>query len=218
MNTHAVAGKQAEMIAEHCARLLRAAPRGPAEVVYATDAADRIAFVEPEGWAAFAVENEAPEIAPGQSILGRTLGEFISGQGARLLHVAVLERLLVSESPLVEYPYRCDGPALERDMRMRMLRLGSAGDPDGVLYRSEVVATRERPPFRGLERGAATADLPLVTVCSYCKDVHHPETERWCSTGEYLEAGGSMDVRLSHGVCPKCFAAVLASFETARAG
>lgn len=216
MKTHAAIGDHAKTIAENCSQLLHAVPRAPAEVVYATDAADRIAFVEPDGWAAFAFENEAPEIAPATSVLGRTLGQFISGQGARLLHVALLQRLMVSERPVVEYPYRCDGPSVERDMRMRMRRLGPAGSPDGFLYRSEVVATRERQPFRALGRGVvATDELPLITICSYCKDVRHPDTQRWSPTGEYLEAGGSMDVRLSHGVCPTCYAGVLASFEKA---
>jgi len=57
-----------------------------------------------------------------------------------------------------------------------------------------------------------SANLPLLLVCSYCKQVRYPagaSEGEWISMSAYTERGGTKMTRATHGVCPSCYEKVL---------
>ena len=54
------------------------------------------------------------------------------------------------------------------------------------------------------------ADLPIVTMCSFCRLLRRPgsaDDEDWIIAETYYRLGGSSRVRISHGLCADCDAA-----------
>jgi len=69
-----------------------------------------------------------------------------------------------------------------------------------------------RPPVNlfDAERMRALWDfertLPIVAICSFCHDLRWPsDGDTWVAPEGYYAAGGSPEVRLSHGICPTCY-------------
>ena len=86
---------------------------------YRVDATDRINWVD-SWWLAFARENGAPELTA-DSVIGRSLWDFVSGADTRRLFKAIHERVRSSGAPVV-LPFRCDSPSLRRHMRLTISR------------------------------------------------------------------------------------------------
>jgi hypothetical protein len=57
--------------------------------------------------------------------------------------------------------------------------------------------------LRRLEAG----EHPTSRVCAWCRRVHRPESDDWVE----LELGD--EVLVSHGICPRCDAALLAPLQ-----
>ena len=176
-------------------------------VAYVADLSSRLMAVGQENWSASAGENGAAVLtAP----LGLSLLDVIVGEDIRAAYNA-LHRSAARGERRLSFAYRCDGPDVERRMKMSLSPVRQRGEIIGVLYQSTVLSERSRPPLRFLETVEAVAAMkddraPIVTTCSFCSTINleHDQQDEWVQPEEYYRRGGPSAVRLSHGVCPPC--------------
>jgi hypothetical protein len=128
---------------------------------YGVDAADLILWAD-ERWLAFAMENGAPELTL-DSIIGRSLWDFVSGDGTRRLFEEIHARVRQDGKPAI-VPFRCDSPTLQRHMRMKIVR-GEAGE---LIYESVLLRVEPQRHLKVLDAVSARSDGTL-TMCSCCK-------------------------------------------------
>jgi hypothetical protein len=170
--------------------------------VYRIDASNRIVYLN-GAWDEFARENEAPELADDQ-ILGKPLQQFVAGWETRHLYELVYASVRRHRRE-ISLPFNCDSPTWRRAFRMRVLPLPA----DGLEFAVKVVQIAPLSPQPLLERHIERAPAILV-ICSWCKKLRL-ENDRWAAIEE-VAAGGDLFTaappRLSHGVCPDCFAIV----------
>lgn len=172
-------------------------------VIYDIDHADRIVTVN-EAWTLFALANDAPDLsAPG--ILGVSLWSAITDPTTRELYRGLLTRVRAGAE--IEFRFRCDAPAMTREMVMRVSHAGGGR----VRFTSRVAAAAARPPQRVLDRRAARTHT-LIRVCGWCKRIAVGE-DRWEAVELAMPLLG-MDQAgtlpgLTHGICPACYQAAL---------
>lgn len=171
-------------------------------------------------WMDFAAANGADGLTPEQ-VVGRPLFAMISGAEVEAAQ-RQLHRWVVSDASYeINYDYRCDGPEKERVMRMSIRPIQDRGSVVAVLYQSQILREVLRVPMPLFSTDLNIAFAPtmapdrIVTLCSYCHDVVWPvgaprETRNWIKPEEYYRLGGSNDVAVSHGICPPCYARVVA--------
>src|SRR3954471_1892229 len=107
-------------------------------------------------WAAFALENGAPELV---DVKGVPLFDFIAGAGIRQVYRELLAR--VRDGQRVAFPFRCDSDDMVREMSMIICPL------DHGRVRFESFFLRSNP--RLVQPGVG---LPSrIRVCSWCKRV-----------------------------------------------
>jgi hypothetical protein len=159
-----------------------------------------------EAWLAFARENGATGLTS-ESVLGRPLWEFIAGRD-----VAALFRILLGEvrdrQREVSLPFRCDAPAVRREMELELAPLPGGG----VEFRSHLTVRTPREPVALLDAKVARAHWHLP-ICSWCKRIEVAAGD-WKDTEAGVRAlgllsGASMP-RLLHTICPGCMAAIRA--------
>lgn len=190
-----------------------AGPRGrydarmPAStVVYEIDEADRLVSVNDE-WTSFAVANDAPELSA-PAILGIRLWDAVTDPTTRELYRSLLVR--VRHGAEVTYRFRCDGPAVTRDMLMHVGAIGYRG----VRFTSRVhsVAGRRAQPI--LDRRTPRSG-ELIRVCGWCKRIAVAD-DRWEEVEVAIPSLGlhaaAVLPDLTHGICPSCYRATLADF------
>ena len=130
---------------------------------YRIDAADRLVWAD-EWWLAFAKENNAPELTV-DSIFGRPLWDFISGDGTRRLFEEIHARVRQNGKPVI-VPLRCDSPSLQRHMRLKL----TAGEAGQLMYESVLIRAESQQYQRVLDPKSRRSDCWL-TMCSCCKRV-----------------------------------------------
>jgi hypothetical protein len=177
----------------------------PMVVEYRIDADDVLIDVG-NGWATFARENGAAELAaPGPD---RTLWSFIDRAEITELWQLLVQRVRASQRP-AQVPFRCDAPDARRWFDMTV-----APEPGGsVHFRSVLVFEERRPPVALLdphtERDAAVA--PLL-ICSWCGRGHHGAG--WLEVEELIRAGRLLEQAsmpaVSYGLCAACREAMAA--------
>ncbi len=184
-------------------------------IAYAVDAEDRIIAVGRRRWDRFAIENGAPELRA-DSIVGRNLFEFVSGPDMRQAYRDLADRIVSTGEPAVD----C------RSLRQPWCRAGTApvdrsAGPRGQRGRGCCFRPDRRQDRRGraldifdfkalLSALKQEADLPIVTMCSFCQRLRRPgagDDEDWVSAETYYRLGGTSRVRISHGLCADCDAA-----------
>lgn len=178
------------------------------EVSYHIDAADRISAVS-DGWSAFARANSGEALLP-PSVLGRSLWESISGETTRDIYRGLIARVREGRGP-VHFQFRCDAPAMQRLLDMRMT-LTLAG---GVSFLTVPVTLEQRPSVALLDPSAVRSPAAQVS-CGWCARLRVAERE-------WLEVEPAMRIldpfglralpRLSHGMCPDCFEAMKREME-----
>ena len=167
-------------------------------IIYRIDSSDRLIQVD-DGWRRFAEANRAWELA-GDSILGRSLWDFLQDSETRDIFSALLAKVRARQSPL-SFPLRCDSP----DTR-RYLRLTLSPIPDeGVEFVSETIRTEKRTRIGLLDvTGGKTKDF--IRICSWCKRVEVPGG--WTEVEFAIAILGLFDEsplpQLSHSICPDC--------------
>ena len=166
---------------------------------YRVDAADVLVWVS-ELWLAFAKENGAADLIE-ESVLGRSLWDFVSGDELRRLYAEIHSRVRLSGTPVV-LPFRCDSPSLQRHMRMTITR----EDAGQLAYDSVLVRAVPQRPLEILDsrwkRSAA-----VLTMCSCCKRALL-EPVGWLGLDDVavrlqlFEAEKVPELR--HTICPEC--------------
>jgi hypothetical protein len=191
-------------------------------VAYWTDAAGVIEGAGARSWAAFTEAAEAD--LPLSSVVGRNLFDVIAGDDVRGVYRTLHDEVLHQRRHRATFAFRCDAPEIKRDMRMTMGPLRRGDEVVGVLYHSQIISARQRPPMHLLSYhdapvAVAADSRPIVTMCSFCHDLRWPGASEWVAPEVYYQRGGGSDVRLSHGVCEACFDRLLAedNDEAARA-
>ncbi|MEL6105314.1 MAG: hypothetical protein AAFU85_04730 [Planctomycetota bacterium] len=92
----------------------------PSTVTYAIDGQDRLIHVD-ESWSAFAESNEGGRTLRPESVIGRSLWEYIRDPQLQMCYKRLLEIVRGSDRPL-DFEFRCDSPLFQRHMRMTMRR------------------------------------------------------------------------------------------------
>lgn len=167
----------------------------PADVIYRVDADGYLTFVN-EGWNAFAVLNDTPELV-GPAVLGRLVADGIAGVETRLLYDRLRERALAGVR--IEVPYRCDSPMLRRRMSLTIVADGAE-----LEFRSRLVELAMRPAVRVLEAPVLRSG-DMLTVCSWCN--RGRVGSRWAEIEEVVAELRLFDApvpRLTHGLCDDC--------------
>lgn len=184
-------------------------------VCYIVDRSRRIVACGGRHWRRFAEANGGPVDV--DAIVGRDLFDFVLGHRVRERYADVMERMARGALGQIAFSYRCDSPAVRREMRMSISPLRSEHEEtvDGFLFQSMTLGEYPRPPvglfdFTGRGRFSLEGTEPLLGLCSYCQKVRYPagsaEGEgEWIEAEEYYRRGGSAEVQISHGICEPCF-------------
>jgi len=182
-------------------------PTSTIQVTYQIDRLDRIETVG-GAWVQFADENNGSSAVT--TVVGHRLWEFVADATTQQVYRDLIVR--VREGRVVAFSYRCDSPTLRRFMKMTM----SPGPRAAVAFDSRVVKLEPRPaPAWNDRANARTGDL--LRVCGWCKRV--AVADEWLEVELAVERLGLMTGKLSsgitHGMCPACFARVMAETEAA---
>jgi hypothetical protein len=177
-------------------------------VAYATDLDGRIIGVGAESWAEGARANNWSPPAP-ESLIGRSLFDVISEGEVRSVYLRLHEAVTNGLKRRVMFTCRCDSPDAAREMRMSIGCLRDGAGICAVLYHSQIITQRERPPIPFLDPDEAIKMMrddtrAILRVCSFCQKVSRPGADNWMTAEVYYRSGGDSDVRLSHGVCNEC--------------
>ena len=166
--------------------------------LYVIDRSDRITFVSPE-WLRFAETNEAPELTKAR-VVGEPIWQFITGNDTRAFYEAIYRNLRLRGAE-INIPFRCDSPAVVRQMSLTLRLLGEGAiESEGVLLHAQA-----RQPITVLFRWLARSD-ESIPICSLCR--------RLSVQGEWLELREAVVrkklrnvapvPRLEETVCPTC--------------
>lgn len=168
---------------------------------YEIDSEDRIRWVSPS-WTPFAQENGGEALDP-QTVIGRPLWDYIAGLETKHIFQVLHERVRRSGEPVC-FPFRCDSPTLRRELSLTIDAL-----PDGALGFSSITL-RELPHgyVAVLDTRRTTRRDELLIVCSWCKRVRLDRGD-WAELASCagLFDGDPAPPRISHGMCPSCYAA-----------
>jgi hypothetical protein len=166
--------------------------------VYRIDARDKLTHVN-DDWVAFAQQNQAPELVPG-NLLGEEIWLFIRGQTIRDLYQAMFDRVRVLRTELIA-PFRCDSPDTVRQMELTMRPLPQGGiEFDGRVLS---MGTRENVYLfdRYVRRTRRT-----IAICSFCRRLevggHWLEASEAVSRYPYFS--GTAQPKLSEEICTGC--------------
>jgi hypothetical protein len=170
-----------------------------APVAYVLDGQDNISLVNDE-WDRFALANHAPELAQGR-VVGTSLWQHVSDPTLRYLLAALLARVRSKRTP-VSLPFRCDSPALRREMELRI----APGHAGALLLSAQTVALWPRDPVPLLDPAVAR-DERLLRVCSWCRRTELDGV--WLEIEEALTAYRDLLAsppvpRITHGLCATC--------------
>jgi hypothetical protein len=168
-------------------------------VGYRIDGSDVVTRVE-EGWAEFARDNGAPELA--DPPFDRTLWSYIDRAEIRELWQLLVQRVRSLQKE-ARVPFRCDAPHAKRWFEMTI-----APEADGgVQFRSVLVFEESRSPVALLDPHIErAADAPTVALCSWCGRGQHGA--HWLDVEELLQAGRLLERTsmppISYGICSAC--------------
>ncbi|HUW01684.1 MAG TPA: hypothetical protein VMW08_04990 [Acidimicrobiales bacterium] len=168
-------------------------------VEYWLDADDVVSDVG-QGWAQFAHDNGAPELAVPAT--ERTLWSYFDHAEVRDLWQLVIAHVRTTQTA-VQVPIRCDAPQARRWFEMMVTPAS-----DGKLhFRSALVFEEARAPVALLDPDTERDDAALpIAVCSWCgRGRLGPswlDIEALVSTGRLLERTAMPPI--SYGICAGC--------------
>jgi len=166
-------------------------------------------------WNMFAGENHASAELTASAVVGRCLFDFFDGAEVRESQQRLHKLIVTRQRSFLAYEYRCDAPAIRREMRLSISPVEVQGLLVALLYQSTLLRAQPRPSISLFERPAAAEDasLPQLAMCSYCHNVRIPPDAgdgEWVSPEQYYRRGGGENVRLSHTICPDCYTRIVA--------
>lgn len=168
-------------------------------VEYRIDAQDRVSSVG-DGWASFARENDAPELAVPAS--DRELWSYFDLQEIRELWQLVVGRVRATQAE-AKVPLRCDAPHARRWFEMTV----TPEADEGVRFRSVLAYEETRPAVALLDpHTERDTEASVVVLCSWCGRGQHGdawlEVESLVRSVRLLERDDLPPV--SHGICGSC--------------
>jgi hypothetical protein len=173
----------------------------PLEFIYVTDMEGRLVACEIESWLTFALGHGAPELAGGVGLnVFASCSDAATASAYRVIHALLQLRKLDQYS----FNYRCDSPERARLFRMTMT-LHPARSTGAVLYRSQLLGEKERPPVALLGQEARTRPAPSarVSLCSFCQRAWDPVSASWLEAEQH-PAAKDATAGTMHGVCRDC--------------
>lgn len=165
---------------------------------YLLDRDNRVIDVSPD-WDAAAQAGQGGGNAFRHGVIGRPLGRFLAGDTTRMFIESALQAVRLTQQPRL-LNYRCDAPALSRQMQMRLQPL-----PDGWV-RVEHMLVQARPRATALRFETPSAVLlpspgmPPWLRCSICLWVCTPQG--YWEPPEHVHAARPLQV--DYVVCPRC--------------
>ena len=177
--------------------------------IYRIDKRDIIVSVS-RSWEAFARANAwGSELSP-ENVVGHLLWEFIQDIETRHLYKEVFRRVRAGK-PTRSIPFRCDSP-----QERRFLKLLPTPLSDGQIeITSTIIRTEGRDPVSLLDKDVPRSS-DFIRICSMCKKIFIPG-EKWVEIEEGLAELRPFEAsempRLTHGLCPNCYEAVIAETE-----
>jgi hypothetical protein len=168
--------------------------------IYDIDLNGRIVWVN-EAWNRFAAENAAEHLKE-ESVLGSRLWDFISDPETQQIYHLLHEKVLEEQRSL-SFPFRCDGPALRRYLRMEM----ASPRQQVCRFHSVVVKLEARSEVRLWKPTVKRSDS-FLRACSWCKKVDVGQ-ESWQEVEDALCElelfNRSSLPQLTHTICPSCY-------------
>jgi hypothetical protein len=167
-------------------------------VDYWIDADDVVTDVG-QSWAAFAHDNDAPELAVPAD---RTLWAYFDNDAIRELWQLLVERVRALQKR-AHVPLRCDAPHARRWFDMTITPESNGR----VHFRSVLAFDEARPPVSLLDTNSERDEgLPPVPLCSWCGRGQHGSL--WLDIEELVQAARLLERAsmppISHGICASC--------------
>ena len=191
---------------------------GLVDIEYVTDLDGAIASITPEPWRRFALGNNAQSIADPAVMIGRSLESCLAGNAVQTQFQVLFGQVRSGRKSEIKYVFWCDSQVQKRMMRLTMTPVADDGGKlRAVRFVSRLLEQSTSAPNAIL--GAGSRNLtemhkPILAMCSYCKRLEWPrESGNWLDFEAFEATGGPTDVRLSHGACADCSAAVMAQLE-----
>jgi hypothetical protein len=164
---------------------------------YTIDADDRLVDAD-QGFFSFARQNLW---SGARASIGRPLWDFVSGPEVERAQRALLRRVRESRRP-VRLPFRCDAPALRREMAIEIEPVGRHGAVTFSTYveretiRAAQALIDPRRPHR----------TGRIEMCGWCD--RFQARGRWCEAEVAIGAleatvGGEFP-QITHGLCDSC--------------
>ena len=180
-------------------------------ICYVTDPDGDIVSIGPDNWTEFAISNDAGSLMPDR-LIGRNYLDFVQDDAVKEHFNECLSALAKSDFDEWVQPYRCDAPAVKREMRLSIKSIDEDSVVLGYLFQSIQLSAINRPPLDIFDFPAlnilinSERDLSIVKMCSFCQNVSSEEytSGEWKDAEKYYRAGGHSNVRLSHGICDSC--------------
>jgi hypothetical protein len=168
-------------------------------VTYAIDNNDCIVEVG-EDWGAFAQENEGADRLKPESVVGESLWTYIRGATLVELYKAIFAQVRRS-GQAVDFRFRCDSPAFQRRMQMRVEPLGK-----GLLgFRSDTLTVTPREA--SLSAHAYDAGFGVLKRCSICNLFELSDGD-WTDAVTAVQHDAVLDrhgrIQIVWTVCPNC--------------
>lgn len=181
------------------------------DTCYRIDPEDRINAVD-DAWIEFAKANNGPLLLPPE-ILGTVLWDWIADAQTRHVYRTLLQRARASGT-IVRFKFRCDSPTERRLLQMQIVP-----EPGGaVTFRTYVISSRARRAVGLLDTRAVRSEF-LLKICGWCMRVSSKDS--WIEIEDAISELGLFEAprlpSLSHGMCQKCYAAMLDSIEDSSA-
>jgi len=156
-------------------------------------------------WDAFAIANGGQGISRVE-ILGRNILDFVPDILRKFYeHKYQLAR---ERGPWNELDYHCSSPEKIRLFRMSIRAMG-----ENILIVNQLKLEEQceiRPTLTPEERREYVSERKLLTLCANCRKAKRTGSEEaWVWVPEFLNEAG---LRVSHGLCPRCFSIVYGSW------
>jgi hypothetical protein len=174
-------------------------------LTYAIDHDDRLVKVD-QGYYRFAEENGWDDVG---ASLGRSLWDFVAGDELKKLQRMLLRRLR-NEVRSIELPFRCDGPAMRREMDMRIVAHTSGR---AVLFAAGIRTEQVRNTAQPMLDPATPRGDDTLAMCGWCD--RFLVDESWVEVEIAAMRLGLFQrdelPAISHDICPDCSKMLLAA-------
>lgn len=178
-------------------------------LAYQIDSADRIKAVSDE-WISFAETNGGERLLP-PGILNTSLWDWIVDPTTRMLYERLLSTIRRGAGT-VRFNFRCDGPDLRRLLQMQ-IKVGANAEVD---FQTTLIRSQPRLEIAVMDPASKKTEA-LLTICGWCMRI--PLDGRWVEIEAAIRILGLFEAaevpRLSHGMCPECSAAIMATLDDA---